>query len=109
MPVLTHPLPRVPDAVALEILAMHWGLSGTLRPLPGERERNFHVYTADGREFTLKIASSLEDPAQIHLQVAALEFLETRVPAGRIPNLVTARDGKRVVSHTIEGEEHTVR
>ena len=109
MPVLTHPLPRVPDVVAREILAMHWGLSGTLRPLPGERERNFHVYTADGREFTLKIASSLEDPADIDLQVAALEFLATRLPAGRVPNLVPARDGKRVVSHTIDGEDHTAR
>src|SRR5688500_20123953 len=109
MPVLTHPLPRVPDVVAREILAMHWGLSGTLRPLPGERERNFHVYTADGREFTLKIASSLEDPADIDLQVAALEFLATRLPAGRVPNLVPARDGNRVVSHTIDGEDHTAR
>src|SRR5918995_85757 len=107
MPVLTHPLPRVPDAVAREILAMHWGLSGTVRPLPGERERNFHVYTADGREFTLKIASSLEEPAEIDLQVAALEFLATRVPGGRVPSMVPARDGERVVSFRIEGEDHT--
>jgi 4-aminobutyrate aminotransferase-like enzyme/Ser/Thr protein kinase RdoA (MazF antagonist) len=109
MPVLTHPLPRVPDAVAREILAMHWAISGTLRPLPGERERNFHVYTPDDREFTLKIASSAEDRAAIDLQVAALEFLATRLPAGRVPELVPAGDGNRVVSHTIDGEEHTAR
>jgi 4-aminobutyrate aminotransferase-like enzyme/Ser/Thr protein kinase RdoA (MazF antagonist) len=109
MPVLTHPLPRVPESVALEILAMHWGISGILRPLPGERERNFHVYTTDGREFTLKIASPLEDPAAIDLQVAALEFLALRTTAERVPNLVPARGGKRVVLHTIGGEEHTAR
>ena len=109
MPVLIHPLPRVPDTVAREILATHWGLSGTLRPLPGERERNFHVYTADGREFTLKIASPLEDLAAIELQVLALEHLAERLPGGLTPRIVPAMDGSRVVSHSIEGEGHTAR
>jgi 4-aminobutyrate aminotransferase-like enzyme/Ser/Thr protein kinase RdoA (MazF antagonist)/murein DD-endopeptidase MepM/ murein hydrolase activator NlpD len=109
MPALTHPLPRISATDALDILATHWGLHGTLRPLPGERERNFHVYTADGREFVLKIASPLEAAATIELQVAALEFLAEHLPSAGVPRVVPARDGRRVVPHAVGGEGHTAR
>ena len=109
MPALTHPLPRIPETDAQDILATHWGLHGTLRPLPGERERNFHVYTADGREFVLKIASPLEAAATIELQVAALDFLAEHLPSAGVPRVVPARDGRRVVPHDVGGEGHTAR
>ena len=86
MPVLTHPLPDVSASDAERILASHWQLRGTLRPLPGERERNFHVYTADGREFVLKVASQLEDAAAIELQAMALEHIAEREPEVRGPS-----------------------
>ena len=111
MPALTHPLPRISAADAQDILATHWGLRGTLRPLPGERERNFHVYTEDGREFVLKIASPLEAAASIELQVAALDFLAEHLPpeSARVPGVVPTTDGSRVVPHDVGGEGHTAR
>src|SRR6185503_11037079 len=75
----------------------------------GERERNFHVYTADGREFVLKIGSPLEAAATIELQVAALDFLAEHLPSAAVPRVVPARDGSRVVSHDVGGEAHTAR
>ena len=109
MPALTHPLPRISLTDAQDILATHWGLHGSLRPLPGERERNFHVYTEDHREFVLKIASPLEAAATIELQVAALDYLAHHLPSAPIPRIVPARDGSRVVPHDVGGEGHTAR
>lgn len=109
MPALTHPLPAISDADATEILATHWHLPGTVRPLPGERERNFHVYTADGREFVLKVASPLESAAAIELQVSALEHLAAGGPSLPVPRVVPAVDGSRVVAHSVGGEGHTAR
>ena len=98
MPVLTHPLPDVSAADALEILATHWKLAGSVHPLPGERERNFHVYTDSGLEFVLKVASPLEDAAVIEFQVAALEHLANVAPAAPVPRVVPSASGSRIVS-----------
>lgn len=98
MPVLTHPLPDVSAADAQEIIATHWKLTGTVRPLPGERERNFHVYTDSGLEFVLKVASPLEDGAVIEFQVAALEHLARVAPGTPVPRVVPSADGVRVVA-----------
>lgn len=97
MPVLTHPLPDVSAADALEILATHWNRAGSVQPLPGERERNFHVYTDGGLEFVLKVASPLEDAAVIEFQVAALEHLATVAPGAPVPRVVPSADGVRIV------------
>ena len=109
MPALTHPLPAVSDADATDILATHWQMHGTVRPLPGERDRNFHVYTADGREFVLKVASPLESAASIELQVSALEHLAACGPSLPVPRIVPAVDGSPVVAHSVGGEGHTAR
>ena len=60
MPLLTHPLPDVSSTEVARILAEFWGLHGSVTPLPGERERNFHVHAADRGEFVLKVARALE-------------------------------------------------
>ena len=109
MPALTHPIPRITTTEAQDILASHWSVRGALRPLPGERERNFHVYTADGREFVLKVASPLEAAATIELQVAVLEYLAGHLPSAPVPRIVPAKDGRRAVPHDVAGEGHTAR
>ena len=113
MPVVSqshpHPVPRISVPDAQDILAIHWGLRGTLRPLPGERERNFHVYTEDGREFVLKIASPMEGAATIELQAAALDFLAGTLPSAPVPRIVPAVNGSRVVATDVGGEGHMAR
>ena len=109
MPALTHPVPDVSPADADEILATHWRMQGTVRPLAGERDRNFHVYTTDGREFVLKVASPLDDAAALELQAAALAHVAARMPSLPVPRLVPAVDGSRVVQHGIGGEDHPAR
>ncbi len=108
-PALTHPLPDVSLSDAAEILAAHWDIRGAIRSLPGERERNFHVYTADGQQFVLKVASPLEDAASLDLQSSALDHVARALPSAQVPRVVPASDGSRLVPHSIGGEPHTAR
>ncbi|MEJ1978062.1 MAG: hypothetical protein WDN49_20060 [Acetobacteraceae bacterium] len=41
----------------------YFGLAATARPLTGERDRNFHLQDAAGREFVLKVVHPAESPA----------------------------------------------
>jgi Ser/Thr protein kinase RdoA (MazF antagonist) len=109
MPVLTHPLPNVTVADATRILGRYWGIEGTIRSLPGERERNFHVYTEDAGEFVLKVASPLEDPAAIELQAEAMAHVARVLPTSPTPRLVPGTGGDLVVHHVIGGEQHSAR
>jgi 4-aminobutyrate aminotransferase-like enzyme/Ser/Thr protein kinase RdoA (MazF antagonist) len=109
MPSLIHPLPDVSPATAAEILRTHWNIGGTLRPLPGERDRNFHVYTGDGREFVLKIATAMEDVAVLEFQDAALSHIAARAPAAQVPQPVSSLEGKRIEFISIGGELHATR
>jgi 4-aminobutyrate aminotransferase-like enzyme/Ser/Thr protein kinase RdoA (MazF antagonist) len=109
MPALTHPLPNVTVADATRILGRYWGIEGTIRSLPGERERNFHVYTEDAGEFVLKVASPLEDPAAIELQAEAMAHVARVLPTSPTPRLVPGTGGDLVVHHVIGGEQHSAR
>lgn len=86
---------RVNPAFSSEELAtfarMHFGLEGTLQPLPSERDQNALLITAQGK-FTLKIANPAEDPALIAMQEVALAHLAALGVAG-IPRVVPTLDG----------------
>ncbi len=109
MPQLTHSLPEVSPGDATRILASAWGLHGTLRPLPGERDRNFHVYTGDGREFVLKFASPFDDAAALELQEAALAHVAQDGGGPPVPRSVASQEGSRIVHTTVGGEPCAVR
>ncbi|MFQ5680103.1 MAG: aminotransferase class III-fold pyridoxal phosphate-dependent enzyme [Gemmatimonadota bacterium] len=56
---------------AADLLSRHYGIRGTVAPLPGEN-RNFRVSAADGRRFALKFASGECAPELCRLEAAAL-------------------------------------
>lgn len=90
------------DAVS-EVLREHWGLSGRLRPLEGERDQNTRVTTDDGRDFVLKIASPSEDPAVADLQCSALAHVARSDAGIEAPQVVPALDGAAIVSADVDG------
>lgn len=71
--VLTRP--SIDASAAADVLEQHWGLAGTLRSLPSERDRNFAVAIDGIDRFVLKIANSTEDPAFLDLQHRAMDRL----------------------------------
>ncbi len=91
--VLTRP--SIDGAAATAVLERHWNVSGILRPLPSERDRNFAVEIDAADRYVLKVANATEDPAFLDLQHRALERLAAAgVPCQRV---IPSRSGAEVV------------
>ncbi len=101
--------PSVPLDQISETLAEHWGLSGRLRPLEGERDQNTQVTTADGRNFVLKIASPSEDPLTADFQCAALRHVAAADSGIGVPHVVPTADGHDIVFASVEGADASTR
>lgn len=95
--------PSVPLDQVADVLAEHWGLSGRLRALDGERDQNTQVTTDDGRDFVLKIASPSEDPRVVDFQCAALHHVAAAQAGIGIPHVVPATDGNDIVTTSVDG------
>jgi len=95
---------------ALALVREHYGLAPRFSRLSGERDENFRLSGADGREYVLKIANAAEQPAETDLQTAALLHLERADPALPVPRVVRTRAGEPYVRFADEsGGERTAR
>src|SRR5436190_22372604 len=72
--VLTRP--AVDPERAAAIVREHWGIGGTLRGLPSERDRNYAVMPDGAEAFVLKISNASEDAAVLAFQHEALARLD---------------------------------
>ncbi len=85
----------VPDADAVRLARELYGLEARARGLPGEHDDNFHLTTADGRQFVLKVMHPGRELSLVELQCAALRHLARTAPDLALPRVVetlTARD-----------------
>ena len=89
--------PAVTAALALQILAERFGLSGELMPLGSERDQNFSVVTAGGERFVLKISNPAESAAVLDFQAQALLHVAQQAPDLPVPHIVPAKDGRPLV------------
>lgn len=69
--VLTAPRFNLQQAAAIAL--EQYGVSGSIRPLPSERDQNFYVRAASGEEFVLKIANAEESIELLDAQNHALK------------------------------------
>jgi Ser/Thr protein kinase RdoA (MazF antagonist) len=91
--VLTRPVIAPERAAA--ILADGWSISGELRTLPSERDRNFAIVVGGVPRFVLKLSNATEDPAFLDLQHRAMERLAAAGVPCQLP--VPNRHGGEVV------------
>jgi Ser/Thr protein kinase RdoA (MazF antagonist) len=75
-----------------------WGIAARAEVLRGERDRNFRLYGANGRQFVLKIANPAEDTGFRALQVAALRHIARLAPELPIPRVIPLPDGSVEIS-----------
>ncbi|HEV2285782.1 MAG TPA: phosphotransferase [Steroidobacteraceae bacterium] len=100
----------VPIERALALVRERYGLAPRCARLTGERDENFRLTGADGREYVLKIANAAERPAETDFQTAALLHLERADPALPVPRVVRTRAGEPYVRFADEaGGERTAR
>ena len=83
----------IPESLARELAAEHYGLPVTVRRLDSERDQNFRLQTPDGREYVLKIANPTEDRAVTNLQTEALVQLAAADPGLPVPRIFPALNG----------------
>lgn len=89
------------ERVAAQVFEVY-GLAGTFRRLGGEREQNFRLTTADGRQFVVKVAS-LEEPSEsLEFQLEALDHVAAIDPGVPVPRVVRTLEGALMA--TIAGE-----
>lgn len=102
--------PGLPHDVLATLLRDRWNLEGEFKALTGERDQNLRVRSADGTQYVLKIASSIENPVLVDLQVQALLHLEQCDPGIPAPRMLRSVDGKVVETLTDDsGDDYAVR
>lgn len=100
------PRPVVSSADAASIASRHFGVSGEIRELGSQQDRNFRVDTDTGR-FVLKLSNPVFSEDELHAQNAALEALAQ--VGVRIPSVVRALDGREIVTAEVDGVRLRVR
>ena len=104
---------RLPDfstEEAARIARESFGISGEVRPLPGERDQNFHITGAGGAEYVLKIANIAEEESVLDLQNRAMEHLAVSAPSVQTSRLCRSQSGDAIVRVlNRDGDLHLVR
>ena len=105
-----HQLPVFASEDAERIAFEVYGLHAKARVLPGERDANFHLQSAMGQEFVLKIAPTNEQWEALDLQNQALSHLAVEDASLLLPRVCATVSGDSIdiVSDT-QGGEHLVR
>ncbi len=84
---------QLPERQAAEIALSIWGLSGTLRRLPGEYDDNFRLTLPDGLERVLKAMHPERAGEFVDLQASALAHVERNAPDLEMPRVVPTLAG----------------
>jgi len=76
------------------ILGTGFGISGSLRELPGEHDINRHVKADDGHDYLLKVHTpETTDATSLDMQVKVLEHLTAAAPELPLSRHIAARNG----------------
>jgi 4-aminobutyrate aminotransferase-like enzyme/Ser/Thr protein kinase RdoA (MazF antagonist) len=101
--VLEAKAPAFSTAEAAEVARQAFDIQASAQPLDSERDQNFRLRAADGREWVLKIANPAEDPAILDMQTQALLHIAQVDPELAIPRIKTTPDG--ALFHRIDGSD----
>ncbi|MGY2440747.1 aminotransferase [Pseudomonas sp. SDO52101_S400] len=101
------PGPQVTPEQALQVLAQHYGLNGTLQALGSQQDLNYRVDSERGR-FVLKICRGDYSLVELQAQHAGLKYLAEHCDV-HVPRVIPANDGQDLLSLKIGGEAVHVR
>jgi 4-aminobutyrate aminotransferase-like enzyme/Ser/Thr protein kinase RdoA (MazF antagonist) len=102
--------PHFPTEEAARLARDLYGLVVFARPLPSERDQNFHLQTAAGQEYVLKIAGAAEERSVLDLQNQAILHLAQVAPTLSALRICLTRSGALITEVTAPtGGVHLVR
>src|SRR6202162_6143087 len=88
----------VTEAEAVRLARELYGVECSARTLPGEYDDNFHLTSADGHAFVLKVMHPAREHSFIDLQCRALTHLAQRAPQLPLPRVTPNRRGELFTS-----------
>jgi 4-aminobutyrate aminotransferase-like enzyme/Ser/Thr protein kinase RdoA (MazF antagonist) len=95
--------PLTPE-VAARVAAEVYGLTATIRVLPGEYDDNFHLQTADSRAFVLKMMHPAREDAFVDMQCRAFTHLAGKAPHLALPRAIPTGSGELYARIALEEE-----
>ena len=88
----------VTETEAVRLARELYGIEASARALPGEYDDNFHLTSADGHAFVLKVMHPARERSFIDLQCRALTHLAQRAPQLPLPRVTPHRSGELFTS-----------
>ena len=86
-----------------------YGLMAAVRSLPGERDSNFHLSTADRREYVLKVIDRDAGPETVDCQLKVLRHVAEQDPQLPIPRIVPTTLGEDTGTVVgLDGTKYTI-
>jgi len=82
------------EAEAVRLARELYGLQAVARALPGEYDDNFHLTSAGGNAFVLKVMHPARERSFIDLQCQALTHLAQHAPHLPLPRVIPNRSGE---------------
>ena len=100
--------PNVTAEQAAAILDEYYGLTGTIRELGSQQDRNYLIDAGDER-FVLKISRAEYDTVELEAQNAAMRHLRSLEDGPRVPQPIEAGNGREIVELVIDDEAYKIR
>ncbi len=102
--------PQFSEMEATEIAQSLYRVSGVLKELPSERDQNFYIQDGTGREYVLKIASTLESEATLEMQNKAMEYVAARTDVALTQRVcLNSQNKEMAVVLDSSGQPHWIR
>ncbi|MGD9396466.1 MAG: aminotransferase class III-fold pyridoxal phosphate-dependent enzyme [Candidatus Thorarchaeota archaeon] len=102
--------PNLNTEIASDIVMSLYGLSGSSRELPSERDQNFHVISETGEEYVLKISTASEMRETLEFQNSAMHHIASRNELPITSIIQKAISGEEITQiETPQGDSHFVR
>ena len=90
---LSTAVPELPLDEVAALAARLYGITGSIEPLPGERDQNACLDAADGTRYVIKISNPSEPVSVVDFQIAALEHIARVSPEQPVPRVVRTLGG----------------
>ncbi|WP_431854913.1 phosphotransferase [Azospirillum sp.] len=101
--VLTTVVPPISPEDAGAAGLRHFGVTGIVRELSSERDRNFHVVAPDGQGYVLKFTNPAEPQVVTSFQTEAMLHLAERDATLPVPRVVRTLEGEAQATVQVDG------
>ncbi|KAJ4298155.1 hypothetical protein N0V90_006054 [Kalmusia sp. IMI 367209] len=102
------PRPDITQEEARAILLKHYDLSGALKELDSQQDRNFLIDTGV-KSFVLKICLAEYGPTELEAQVSAFQHLHTKSGVPRVPSIIPTTEGESIILLEIRERKYRAR